>query len=92
MMLTQTDFKVQMGAVTFEPGARTNWHHHITDGDAYYQKKGKPKQILSKCPPGVAHWHGATPDGTRTHLAIIPNMQMGNIVWLEQVTEEEYKR
>jgi 4-carboxymuconolactone decarboxylase len=92
-----------MGSVTFEPGARTNWHRHpsgqilvITDGTAYYQEKGKPKQTLSKghvvkCPPGVTHWHGATRVGSMTHLAVSPNLNMGQVVWLEKVTDEEYE-
>ena len=96
-------FNTSMGSVTFEPGARTNWHRHasgqiliITDGTAYYQEKGKPKQTLSKgqvikCPPGVTHWHGATRDGSMTHLAISPNLELGQVVWLRKVTDEEYE-
>jgi 4-carboxymuconolactone decarboxylase len=97
-------FNTTMGSVTFEPGARTNWHRHasgqilvITDGTAYYQEKGKSKQTLSKgqvikCPPGGTHWHGATRVGSMTHLAISPNLELGQVVWLEKVTDEEYER
>jgi 4-carboxymuconolactone decarboxylase len=96
-------FNTQMASVTFEPGSRTNWHYHpsgqiliITDGTAYYQEKGKPKQILSKgqvikCPPNVQHWHGAAPHGSMTHTAMSPNLEMGSVVWLEKVTDEEYE-
>jgi 4-carboxymuconolactone decarboxylase len=96
-------FNTQMGAVTFEPGARTNWHYHpsgqiliIIEGTAYYQEKGKPKQILSKgevakCPPNVQHWHGAAPQGSMTHIALTPDLQRGGVVWLQQVTDEEYE-
>jgi 4-carboxymuconolactone decarboxylase len=96
-------FNTQMASVTFEAGARTNWHYHpsgqilmITDGSAYYQEKGKPKQILSKgqvvkCLPNVYHWHGATQNGSMTHLAINQNLQMGSVVWLQKVTDEEYE-
>jgi 4-carboxymuconolactone decarboxylase len=96
-------FNTQMGAVTFEPGARTNWHYHpsgqiliVTDGTAYYQEKGKPRQVLSKgqvvkCPPNVHHWHGATQQGSMTHIALSTNLQMGSVVWLEKVTDEEYE-
>lgn len=104
MMVTPDSlFDTQMGAVTFEPGARTNWHYHpsgqiliITDGTAYYQEKGKPKQILSKgqvakCPPDVHHWHGATQRGSMTHIALSPTLKMGSVVWLQQVTDEEYE-
>ena len=105
MLLTKDSiFNSQIATVTFEPGARTNWHYHpsgqilvITDGAAYYQEKGKSKQTLRKgqvvkCPPGVAHWHGATRDGAMTHMAISPNLQMGGVVWLQKVTDEEYEK
>lgn len=96
-------FNIQMGSVTFETGARTNWHYHpsgqiliITDGVAYYQEKGKPKQILTrgqvvKCAPGVMHWHGATRAGSMTHTALSSNLEKGGVVWLQKVTDEEYE-
>jgi 4-carboxymuconolactone decarboxylase len=105
-MLVNNDsiLNTQMATVTFEPGARTNWHYHpsgqilvITDGVAYYQEKGKPKQVLSKgqtvkCLPGVMHWHGASPNNAMTHLVMSPNLEKGGVVWLEKVTEEEYNK
>lgn len=105
-MLVANDsiFNTQMASVTFEPGARTNWHSHpsgqiliITEGTAYYQEKGKPKQILSKgqvikCPPSVTHWHGATRAGSMTHTALSSNLQKGGVVWQQKVTDEEYEK
>lgn len=104
MMVTPDSlFNTQMGAVTFEPGARTNWHYHpsgqiliITEGTAYYQENGKPKQILSKgqvvkCPPNVHHWHGATQHGYMTHIALTPDLEKGGVVWLQKVSDEEYE-
>jgi len=48
-------FNCVIGNVTFEPGARNNWHTHqggqiliITEGTGYYQEKGKPVQLLRK--------------------------------------------
>jgi quercetin dioxygenase-like cupin family protein len=48
---TPTDCTV--GDVTFEPGARNNWHSHpagqvlvVTAGSGYYQEKGRPAQLL----------------------------------------------
>ena len=39
-----------VGSVTFEPGARTNWHSHpngqiilAIEGEGFYQEKGSPK-------------------------------------------------
>jgi len=89
--------------VTFEPGVRTNWHIHIggqiimvTDGIGYYQEKGKPRQIIRKgdvikCSPGVAHWHGASPDSMFAHLVVAPDTEKGDVKWLQKVSEEEYK-
>jgi 4-carboxymuconolactone decarboxylase len=91
------------GSVTFEPGARTNWHKHpggqvllVTNGKGYYQEKSLPVKIIYKgdvvkCPPGVEHWHGASPDREMSHVAISGNIDKGAVVWGEKVTEEQYK-
>jgi alkylhydroperoxidase/carboxymuconolactone decarboxylase family protein YurZ/quercetin dioxygenase-like cupin family protein len=96
-------FNTQMAYVTFDAGARTNWHNHpsgqilyVTEGTAFYQERGKSKKILErgdmvKCPPKIDHWHGATPDGRMTHLALTPDLKNGSVVWLNPVSEEEYK-
>jgi 4-carboxymuconolactone decarboxylase len=102
MMVTDSIFNTSIGEVTFEPGARTNWHYHpggqillITNGLGYYQEKGKPIQILHKgdivkCPPNIEHWHGASPNCRLTHIAISTNTLKGNVVWLQPVSDEEY--
>ena len=96
-------FNCQIGNVIFEQGARNNWHTHpggqiliVMEGTGYYQEKNKPKQILRKgdvvtIPPDVEHWHGASPDSGLTHLAINTNTQKGIVVWLERVTDEQYR-
>lgn len=100
---TDTIHNVNIGSVTFEPGARTNWHYHkggqillVTEGKGLYQEKGKPVEIINKgdvmkCPPDIEHWHGATPDEAMTHIAIGTNTDIGGAVWLQPVTDEEYK-
>lgn len=92
-----------VGNVTFEPGARTKWHLHaggqilLAIGRiGYYQEKGSPKKILRKgdvikCLPNVPHWHGASPDNEFIQIAIT-STHKGSTVWLEPVTDEEYKR
>lgn len=89
--------------VTFEPGVRTNWHQHpggqilmVVEGTGYYQEKGKPRQIIRKgdvikCPRGVTHWHGASPEGEFAHLVVAPDAEKGEATWLQKVTDEEYK-
>lgn len=102
-MVTGNDqLDCQIANVTFEPGARTNWHRHpggqaliVTEGEGYYQEKGKLKQLIHKgevikCPPGVEHWHGATPFCKLTHIAILTNAEKGDAIWLQKVADEEY--
>jgi len=94
-----TTYNTVIGNVTFEPGARTNWHYHrggqillITKGRGLYQEKGKPIETIQKgdiikCPPNVIHWHGATPTDTLVHIAISINTDKGSVVWLEKVSD-----
>lgn len=105
-MLVNNDsiYNTTIGNVTFNPGARTNWHKHpagqillVTEGMGYYQEKGKPAQLISKddvvrIPPDTEHWHGATPNSSLTHIAINPKTDKGSVVWLKPVTDEEYNQ
>lgn len=95
--------QTSVGSVTFEPGARTNWHSHpagqiilALDGVGYYQEKGSPKKIVKKgdavkCPPGVPHWHGASADTPFIQVAIT-GREKGETQWMEPVTDEEYNK
>lgn len=92
-----------LGCVTFEPGARTNWHTHpkgqvliVVEGNGCYQQKGKSMQIIKKgdvvnIPENVEHWHGATGHTTMAHIAITNYKGEENVVWLKPVSDEEYK-
>lgn len=104
MLVTRDDvFNSSIGNVTFDKGARTNWHKHsggqillVTAGEGRYQEKGKEIQILKagdvvKIPPNVEHWHGAAPDSEFAHISIEPNLPDNQTVWLEPVTDKEYK-
>lgn len=94
-------YHMQVGNVTFEPGARTNWHSHpggqillAIGGTGYYQEKGSPKRLLQKgdvvkCPPDIAHWHGASADDEFIQIAITPP-DKGPAIWLQPVTDEDY--
>lgn len=91
-----------MGSVTFEPGARTNWHTHpkgqvlvVTEGQGWYQEKGKPAQVIKKgdvinIPENTEHWHGASSESMMSHIAITNYKGEKNVVWLKPVTAEEY--
>lgn len=97
------DINAAGNMVTFEPGARTIWHTHptgqylvVVSGVGLYQEWGKPIREIHAgdvvwCPPGVKHWHGATPTTAMTHLAISGTTADGeNVKWLEKVSDEQY--
>jgi quercetin dioxygenase-like cupin family protein len=74
--------RVSGGHVTFEPGARSAWHTHplgqtliVTSGLGWAQAEGGPIEEIRPgdvvwFPPGLKHWHGATPATAMTHIAI----------------------
>ena len=91
------------GRVSFEPGARSNWHVHpvgqvliVTSGAGRTQEWGKPVQPIKAgdiviCPANVKHWHGAAPDSPMTHISICEEKEPGKVVqWMERVTDEQY--
>jgi quercetin dioxygenase-like cupin family protein len=88
--------------VTFEPGARTNWHTHplgqiliVTAGLGLVQTEGgpveevRPGDIVTFA-PGEKHWHGGTDTTAMTHIAIGEVLDGRSADWLEPVTEEQY--
>lgn len=94
-------FNSSISIATFAVGARLDWHKHpggqilmFTEGEGYYQEKGKPKQTVHKgemikCLPDVEHWHGATPKSGVTYIASSPT-QKGKTLWSQRVTDESY--
>lgn len=97
------DMRSSGGSVTFEPGARSNWHIHpvgqvliITSGVGRTQEWGKPIQEVRPgdvviCPVGVKHWHGAAPNSSMSHISICEEKEPGKVVeWMEKVTDEQY--
>jgi quercetin dioxygenase-like cupin family protein len=97
-----SNFNYSIAVATYAPGAKLDWHIHpagqvllITEGTGYYKEKGKPAHIVHKgdvieCLPGVAHWHGSSPDSPFAYIAVTPTTK-GKTIWLQRVTEEEYK-
>jgi quercetin dioxygenase-like cupin family protein len=89
--------------VTFEPGARTNWHTHphgqtllVIFGLGRVQRAGGPIEEIRPgdtvwFAAGEKHWHGASPTTAMAHIAIAEKAD-GNVVeWMEPVTDAEYK-
>ena len=42
------------------------------------------------CPPGVKHWHGASPKTGMTHIAVTEQLNGKNVNWMEKVTDDQY--
>jgi quercetin dioxygenase-like cupin family protein len=91
-------------SVTFEPGARTAWHTHplgqtliVTAGCGRVQRWGgpieeiRPGDVVS-IPPGEKHWHGASPTTAMTHIAIQEYLNGKAADWMEQVSDEQYRK
>lgn len=90
--------------VTFEPGARSAWHTHptgqhlvVTSGVGWTQEWGGPIIEIRPgdvvwCPPGVKHWHGATPATAMTHLTLTGTLDGRNVEWMEKVSDEQYRK
>ena len=88
--------------VTFEPGVRSAWHLHpagqhilVTLGVGRTAVWGGPVEAIKAgdviwCPPGVKHWHGASPTTAMTHLVITGSLDGKNVEWKEKVTDEQY--
>jgi quercetin dioxygenase-like cupin family protein len=96
--------RTSSASVTFEPGARTAWHTHplgqnliVTAGCGWAQlDDGQIEEIhpgdVIWFPPGVKHWHGATPTTAMTHIAIQEALDGKVVEWMEKVSDEQYRR
>jgi 4-carboxymuconolactone decarboxylase len=97
-------YNINVGTVTFEPKARTNWHKHssgqllfVIEGIGYYQEKDKPIELIQKgdvvkIPKNTLHWHGASNDSMMRHIALVPEYDKDLTEWLQPVSDEEYDR
>jgi 4-carboxymuconolactone decarboxylase len=88
--------------VTFEPGARSAWHTHplgqvliVTAGTGRVQRWGDPVDEIRQgdvvwIPPGQKHWHGAGPDSSMAHIAIVEALEGKAVEWMEKVSDAQY--
>ena len=88
--------------VTFEPGARTNWHTHplgqtliVTTGCGRVQRESGPIEDIRPgdvvwIPPKEKHWHGAGPTTAMTHIAILEKLDGKDSDWMERVSDDQY--
>jgi len=91
-------------SVTFEPGARTAWHTHplgqtliVTSGTGWVQREGGPVEEIRPgdvvwFPPGLKHWHGASPTTSMTHIAIQEALDGKVVDWMEKVSDDQYRK
>jgi quercetin dioxygenase-like cupin family protein len=88
---------VAMADVFFSPGARTYWHAHhggqilmIRAGEGFVGDDDGVVRVSAGdtiwTPPGVRHWHGATPDRFMVHTAV----SISGVDWFDAVPEEIY--
>ncbi len=89
--------------VTFEPGARTDWHSHplgqrliVTAGCGRVQQWGGPIEEIRPgdvviIPAGVKHWHGAAPTTAMSHMAIQEKHDGQSAEWMEKVGDDQYQ-
>ncbi|MDV2080646.1 (R)-mandelonitrile lyase [Marinobacter xestospongiae] len=94
--------RITSALVTFEPGARTNWHTHplgqlliVTAGSGWTQCYGGERVQVNAgdtiwCPPGHKHWHGATSATAMSHIAVQEMLDGRNVDWLEPVSDDQY--
>lgn len=94
--------RVGVAVVSFEPGARTNWHTHplgqvllVTEGVGWTQCENGPKTEIRPgdliwCNCGRRHWHGATDTTAMKHVAINEYLNGKPVDWLEPVSDEIY--
>ena len=95
--------RVSGATVTFEPGARTNWHTHplgqtliVSSGCGWVQLEGRPVREIRPgdvvwFAPGEKHWHGATATTAVTHIAIQERLEGKAVDWLGPVNDEQYQ-
>lgn len=88
--------------VTFQPGARSAWHTHplgqtliVTSGAGRVQRWGDPIDEIRPgdvvwIPPNTKHWHGASPDNSMAHIAIVEQLDGKSTDWMEKVSDAQY--
>jgi len=88
--------------VTFQSGSRTAWHSHplgqiliVTAGVGRVQRWGDPVDEIRKgdvvwIPPGQKHWHGAAPNSSMAHIAVVEQLNGKSVEWMEKVSDAQY--
>src|ERR1700680_163984 len=69
----------------------------VTSGLGWVQREGGPIEEIRPgdviwFPPGEKHWHGATPTTAMAHSAIQEALNGKQVDWMEQVSDEQYRK
>ena len=107
-LVMDSESKLGLFNVTFEPGCRNNWHiHHsskgggqiliCTAGEGWYQEDGQEPislepGVVIQIPANVKHWHGAKKDSWFSHIAVEVPGENTSNEWCEPVSDEEYNK
>src|SRR5260221_10254885 len=82
IMAAEVPARLVSNRVSFEAGARTNWHSHplgqtlyVISGVGRVQSKGGPIREIRAgdvvwIPPGEKHWHGGSPTNGMIDIAL----------------------
>lgn len=101
-LASNSDEKINVSNVSFEPGCRNKWHEHsiaqiliAVAGEGWYQAEGQAAQKMLPgdvviVPAHTKHWHGADKDSWFAHLAIMVGDAKTD--WYESVDEAEYEK
>ncbi len=95
------DMRSSGGSVTFEPGARSNWHIHPVGAHRHFGRgpdagvgqadAGNQGRRRGPLPRGRQALDGAAPNSSMTHSSICEEKEPGKVVeWLERVTDAQY--
>jgi quercetin dioxygenase-like cupin family protein len=94
--------RLEGSLVSFEPGARSNWHTHplgqtliVTAGLGWHQCEGGPIEEIRpgdvvQCPADQRHWHGASATIGMSHLSLLEALDGKVVEWMEPVTDAQY--
>jgi quercetin dioxygenase-like cupin family protein len=69
----------------------------VTAGLGWVAREGGPVEEIRPgdvvwFSPGEKHWHGAAPTTAMSHIAIQEKLDGSPVTWMEQVTDEQYRR
>ena len=102
IIVTAAPARLVVNRVSFEPGARTNWHSHpfgqtlyVVAGLGLVQKEGEAAREIRPgdvvwIPPDEKHWHGGSPTNGMTHIAMQEALDGNTATWMEPVTDAQY--